>query len=384
MTQRWALGLFCVALGAGAGCAAAPESPPERGDAYWPSWFPEPLAPDDNPVAPEKAELGRYLFYDPRLSGNGTQSCSSCHRPELAFTDGRVAAEGSTGQLHPRNSPTLTNVAYNATLTWANPILTELEQQILVPLFNEDPTELGATGREDELLARLAADEQYAGLFAAAFPAERGPYDWDHVVRALATFVRTLVSGNSAFDRFAYLDDGAALSPEARRGMELFFSERLECHHCHGGFNFTESSVHVGSAFPAARFHNTGLYNLDGRGAYPANNTGLFSVTGLPQDMGRFRAPTLRNVALTAPYMHDGSIATLEEVVRFYEAGGRLITEGPYAGDGRENPLKSGLVTGFSLADEEREALVVFLESLTDDEFLVNPRFADPFAASTP
>jgi cytochrome c peroxidase len=161
--------------------------------------------------------------------------------------------------------------------------------------------------------------------------------------------------------------------------MELFYSERLECHHCHGGFNFTEASVHAGSAFDAALFHNTGLYDLDGAGAYPAGNTGLYELTGEPADMGRFRAPTLRNVAVTAPYMHDGSVETLEEVIRIYEAGGRLIEDGPWAGDGRSSPLKSGLIPGFALTDDERADLVAFLESLTDARFLTDPRFADPY-----
>ena len=346
-----------------------------------PAGFPEPKIPADNPMTAEKVELGRHLFYDKRLSGNETQSCSSCHEQALAFSDGEVTAQGSTGQFHPRNSPSLTNIAYNATLTWANPVLTELEEQLLLPIFGEHPVELGATGKEDEILGRIAADSTYQRLFARAFPAETDQVNWDNIVRALSSFVRALISGDSPFDRFAYQGDGSALSPSARRGLELFYSERLECHHCHGGFNFTESTLHAGSVFDAALFHNTGLYNIDGNGSYPSDNTGLYEITGRSSDMGKFRAPTLRNIAVTGPYMHDGSAATLAEVIRSYEAGGRYITEGPYAGDGRANPLKSGFVAGFTLSDGEREDLIHFLESLTDATFLADPRFSNPFQA---
>jgi cytochrome c peroxidase len=162
--------------------------------------------------------------------------------------------------------------------------------------------------------------------------------------------------------------------------MTLFYSENLECHHCHGGFNFSEATIHAGSVFDSALFHNTGLYNLDGEGAYPANNTGIFEITGDPADMGRFRAPTLRNIAVTGPYMHDGSMDTLEAVLDHYAAGGRLIEDGPNAGDGRASPLKSGLVAGFSLTEDERADLVAFLESLTDETFLTDPALSDPYA----
>lgn len=349
---------------------------------YVPTGFPVPRVPEDNVPTEAKRELGRHLFYDTKLSGNGQQSCASCHHQELAFTDGLMRTVGSTGETHPRNSPTLTNAAYNATLTWANPLLTDLERQLLTPIFGDAPIELGVSARADEVLARFANDERYRTWFEEAFPADANPVNWDNVVRALATFTRALNSGNSRFDQFVYGGEANALSASERRGMELFFSETLECHHCHGGFNFSDSSTHAGTSFGAARFHNTGLYNLDGNGAYPADNTGIFELTGQPEDMGRFRPPTLRNVAVTAPYMHDGSLETLEDVIRTYEAGGRLIEEGPLAGDGRRSPLKSGFVVGFTLTDEERTDLVHFLESLTDESFLTDPRLSDPFAES--
>jgi cytochrome c peroxidase len=155
----------------------------------------------------------------------------------------------------------------------------------------------------------------------------------------------------------------------------------LECHHCHTGFNFSDSTRHINTGFVSTPFHNTGLYNLDGQGSYPRGNTGVFELTGKENDMGRFRAPSLRNVALTAPYMHDGSVATLQEVINLYAAGGRNITEGEFAGDGRRNPHKSGFVSGFNISDQSKADLVAFLESLTDERFIQNPRFSDPFSS---
>ncbi|NWF80902.1 MAG: di-heme enzyme [Chloroflexi bacterium] len=328
----------------------------------------------------EKVTLGRFLFYDKRLSANGTMACASCHEQGRAFSDGKATPHGSTGEILPRNSQGLANVAYYSTLTWANPVLTDLERQILIPMFGEFPVELGITGHEAEVLARFQGDPQYRAMFAAAFPGETDPYSWGNIVKALASFSRALISADSPYDRYLAGDLGA-LSGAALRGMDLFLSEELECHHCHGGFNFTGSTRQRNTVFVEAPFHNTGLYNLDGRGAYPANNLGVMGVSNRPADMGRFRAPSLRNVALTAPYMHDGSVATLEEVVRLYEAGGRHILAGPYAGDGRRSPLKSGLVSGFTLTDQERADLLAFLEALTDETFINDPRFSDPFAA---
>jgi cytochrome c peroxidase len=161
--------------------------------------------------------------------------------------------------------------------------------------------------------------------------------------------------------------------------MDLFFSERLECFHCHNGFNFTLSTTHESSAFTERPFHNTGLFNIGGTGAFPVNNQGIFEFTQQAEDMGKFRAPTLRNLAYTAPYMHDGSIATLDEVIDFYSMGGRNISEGPLAGDGRRNPFKSNFISGFSITQQEREDLKNFLESLSDPTFVTDPRFSDPF-----
>ncbi|MCI5064864.1 di-heme enzyme [bacterium] len=352
-----------------------------RGNYEWrlPPGFPVPAVPADNPMSEEKVELGRHLFYDVQLSGNGTQSCSSCHLQHLAFSDGRSVSIGSTGESHPRNSLSLTNVAYNATLNWANPATVILQQQIPVPLFGEFPVELGISGKEGEVLARFRESSLYQALFQQAYPGEDTPISFGNIVKALASFTRTLISGNSPFDRLAYRGESGALSESAQRGMDLFFSERLECFHCHGGFNFTLSSTHESSEFIERPFHNNGLYNIDGAGAYPRDNQGLFEFTNTPEDMGKFRAPSLRNVEFTAPYMHDGSIATLEEVVRHYARGGRLITEGPHRGDGSTNPFKSGFVSGFSVTDQEIQDVVAFLRSLSDPSFLTDERFRSPF-----
>lgn len=375
--------LLTLALGALSACGGeAVDVPVADGSALVvPLGFPPVPYPADNVPTAARIELGRHLFYDVRLSGNQMQACASCHEQARAFTEDKATSVGSTGEGHPRNSQSLTNVAFNPTLTWANPVLTELEHQHLVPIFGENPVELGVTGQEDEVLARFADAPEYAPLFAAAFPEDEAPVSWARIADGLASFSRSLISGDSPFDRFVYHGEQDALSASARRGMELFYSEELECHHCHGGFNFTESTVHADSEFDAALFHNTGQYNIDGEGSYPEPNTGVFEVTGLVEDMGRFRPPSLRNVAVTSPYMHDGSVPTLEQVIRNYEAGGRVTEAGPHAGDGRTSPLKSGLVAGFTLTDDERADLVAFLESLTDQTFLTDPRFSDPWAA---
>jgi len=272
----------------------------------------------------------------------------------------------------------LVNAAYASRLTWANPLLARLEDQALTPLLGDRPVEMGMGGREAEIGVLLASEEKYRTLARSAFPDDEDPYSLLNAIRAIAAFVRSIVSYDSPYDRYLAGDLGA-LSSSAEKGMDLFFSERLECFHCHGGFNFTDSTTHANTTVEQVGFHNNGLYNLDASGAYPANNTGLFDMTGQERDMGRFKAPSLRNVALTAPYMHDGSIATLDEVLLHYARGGRLITQGPNAGDGRLSPFKSEFVNGFELSDEERTNLLDFLAALTDESVLTNERWADPF-----
>lgn len=358
---------------------------PSANDWEWklPPGIPVPKVPADNPMSVAKVELGRHLFHDPRLSGNGTQSCATCHVQALAFTDGRTRGVGSTGEVHPRGSMALANIGYASTLTWANPNLTRLEEQALVPMFGEDPVELGLAGMEDELLERLRGDATYRSLFPSAFPDEADPISVHSIARALAAFQRALISADSPYDRWIRGDDNA-VGDDVMRGEELFFSERLECFHCHGGPFFTSSVDYEGKGFPEVEFFNTGLYNIDGRGAYPDPNTGVHLFTGDPADMGRFRAPSLRNIAVTAPYMHDGSAATLDDVLDHYEAGGRTITSGPHAGVGSRNPFRSEFMVGFRLTPLERADLLAFLESLTDSTFLSDPRFGDPWSGGVP
>jgi cytochrome c peroxidase len=316
------------------------------------------------------------------MSGNQTYSCASCHQQDLAFTDARARGIGSTGQVHPRGSMSLANVAYNTTFAWANPLLVALERQVLLPMFGETPVELGLkTGMDDELLNRFKANARYRRFFAEAYPDDADPITLNNLVKGLTSFVRTLISGNSPYDRYINGLDDNAISKSAYNGGRLFFSERLECFHCHRSYNFAASETHQGKVIDEIQFNNNGLYNIDDHGAYPPDNTGIYEFTQAPEDMGSFKAPTLRNIELTAPYMHDGSIATLEAVlIDHYGRGGRLVTEGPYAGDGSTNPFKSGFIRGFTLTDQEKQDVLAFLKSLTDTEFVTNPRFSDPFS----
>jgi cytochrome c peroxidase len=358
-----------------AGCG----SPAEPDLLRVPRGFPRPRIPADNPLSAAKVELGRFLFYDKRLSENGMQSCASCHEQEKAFTDGRAQAVGSTGQTHPRGSMSLANVAYFSALTWANPLQRSLEEQALLPLFGETPVELGWAGKEQELLTWLRADTLYAARFAAAFPVDTSPVSLGNLTKALAAFERTLISGRSPYDRYVHDRDPTALSESARRGMDLFFGEKFECHHCHGSFALMDSTVDENTVFEEAFFHNTGLYNLDARGSYPQGGQGVYEISGKDGDRGRFRAPSLRNIAVTAPYMHDGSITTLTEALLHYARGGRRIEGGSRGGDGSLNPNKSAFVRFFQPTDQELADVLAFLQSLTDSEFLRDPRFSDPF-----
>jgi cytochrome c peroxidase len=367
---------------AGADASLTPPTGTVTGDFVWdlPSGFPLPRVSADDPMSSAKVELGRRLFYDKRLSDNQTFACATCHEQKRAFTDGLATPKGSTGVQLARNSMALANVGYASTLTWANGLQTELHRQAFIPIFGDAPKELGQPSMA-ALEARLASISYYKTAFAEAFPDAGVQVSTDHVTRSLAAFQRTLISGRAPFDSYLQRGDEAAISEAAKRGYALFNSEKFECFHCHGGFNFSDAVVWEGLSAELARppFHNTGLYNLDGLGAYPEPNTGLHNVTGNPRDMGKFKAPSLRNVAVTAPYMHDGSIATLSEVLDHYAAGGRTIESGPLRGVGSKSPLKDPLVVGFALEGTERADLVAFLESLTDAQFLADPRFSDPW-----
>ena len=348
-----------------------------------PAWVPPPAVPADNPMSAAKVELGRHLFHDTRLSANAAMSCASCHDQARAFTDGQAFSKGVTGEVGTRSAMSLANVAYLPVLTWQNPQLTSLEVQALIPLFGEHPVEMGLAGREQQLFAMFRGDPIYRRLFAQAFPAEAGQgdgalYSLSTLTKALASFQRSLLSFDSAYDRYRYGGQKDAINPAAKRGEELFFGEKLECYHCHGGFNFTDNLKHARTPFPEIGFHNTGLYNEDGRGAYPKASPGIVEFTGEPRDGGRFRTPSLRNVAVTAPYMHDGSIATLHEVLRtHYARAGRAVHAGRAA-----NPLRSEFIAGFEISEAEIADVVAFLESLTDERFLRDPAHQNPWSSS--
>jgi cytochrome c peroxidase len=329
-----------------------------------PQGFPRPVVPLDNPMSAEKVELGRYLFYDKRLSLNGNESCATCHRQELAFTDGRAHAVGTTGQLHPRSSMSLVNVAYAPVLTWANPELDSLEAQALIPMLGETPVELGLKGRELRFLDILRNDPVYEKLFPVVFAGADDVYTLKNVTRAIAAFERSIVSMRSPYDRYRWGGDSAALSDTAKRGELLFFSsEHAGCFRCHGGWNFSAVRFEGRSDEPQHNiFFNTGV------STYDPPNRGLYESTKRTEDIGKFRPPTLRNIALTAPYIHDGSLATLEEVIDHYAAGGRF-----------DHPNKSRILKTFHLTDSEKRDLVEFLRSLTDEELLRDPRWSDPW-----
>jgi cytochrome c peroxidase len=242
----------------------------------------------------------------------------------------------------------LGNVAYSPALTWTDAGFTTLESQALQPLLNERPIEMGMSGREAKVLALLSADAEMSGLFARSFPHDPAPVSLANITRALASFERTLISGRSAFDRYVFDDDSGALAAAAKRGMALFFGERFRCGQCHSGITFSGPVVHA----------------LQPR-AEPA-----YVETG----EGRFRVPTLRNVAVTAPYMRDGRFETLGQVIDDY-ASGRSVA-------GRDTPREAAprdaRLGGFTLSAAEKMDLLAFLDSLTDREFLTDQRFGPP------
>ncbi len=360
-----------------------------------PAHFSLPPIPAYNIPTAAKIDLGRHLFYDRRLSGNGSQSCADCHLQTLAFSDGLKTPTGSTGQRLARNSQGLGNAAYHATLTWANTGFIDLEQQLQVPIRADNPIELGVTETTvDEVLQRFNSDPLYIEKFDRAFPDANNSninngkninngVSINQIIHALASFCRTLTSGNSAYDDYLQGDKNA-LTEQQKWGLQLFNGEKFECFHCHAGINFSTSyrdnnSQASTQTYP---FFNNGLYNITLNGSagnYPAIDQGIFDLSQKPADKGLFRPQSLRNVALTAPYMHDGSIASLREVLNHYARGGRLIESGNNAGDGKFNPYKSGFIQGFDATPEELDAVEAFLESLTDYQLITDPDLADPF-----
>lgn len=309
-----------------------------------PVWLPPPLSPADNPMTLAKVSLGERLFSDPRLSFNATTSCASCHRAELAFTDGLSHPLGATGEPHRRSSMSLVNSAYAVRLGWADPRIRTIEAQIRKVLYNTNPVELGWVGYRDSILSTLAADVELKAQFDRAFPDEVNSVNEQNLTKAIASYVRTLIEADSAYERWLYFDDASGLSVAARRGMQLFFSPRVGCSNCHHGVNFDGVAL-TGQRWPAARYANTGLAD--------DTDQGLSEQTGRLADRGRFRVPTLRSIAQTAPYMHDGRLASLAAVIDHY------------AGlDKTQHSTLDAALGAFELTHHERDDLVAFLEAL--------------------
>lgn len=284
--------------------------------------------PVDNPLTPAKIALGRRLFEDRRLSRDGTLSCAVCHDPSRAFTDGRVVALGVGGAAGRRNVPSVINRVYGASFFWDGRAAS-IEQQVVEPLL--DPREMATT--PDAVVAAVRHDGGYRRQFMAAFGREP---QWDDIARALASYVRTIRSGQSRYDRFRS-GAASALTEQDQRGMRVFFG-RGRCGSCHAGPNLTDEE-----------FHNTGVAFRDGQ----LLDSGRFVVTQEPADRGAFKTPTLREVARTAPYMHDGGLATLEAVVDYYDRGGNA------------NSGLDAIVRPIGLLVDDKRALVAFLRALS-------------------
>jgi len=366
----------CLALVLGvAACEPTPSSPvPYTVDV--PAHFPELPVPEDNPLTQAGVELGRYLFHDFRLSGNEERSCGICHEPAKGFTDGFVRAVGATGETHTLNTLSLVNVGYRGPLGWRSPEVSRLEDQWHIPMFGDDPIEMGIT--EMELIRRLENIERYPPMFEDAFPDSEGygPITIQNVGRALASFQRTIVGGNAAYDRFIQGDD-TAMSESAVQGMAIFTD--LGCDECHGGTFFDQPIPELEARYGDHGYANTGQYNVADGSGYPAEEAGLSARTNAPEDNGRFRIPTLRAVGQTGPWSHDGTTLFLADLVDDYARGGRNVETGPYAGDGANNPNKNPRITGFDLSETEQDQLLDFLRALTDHSLLERPALQTPF-----
>ena len=304
-------------------CAANPSSGPvPLGlDLYRP-------IPEDNPITPEKVALGKRLFSEVLLSRDRSLPCASCHDPKRAFTDGKPTAVGVFGRQGERNVPTLVNRVWGRSFFWDGRIPT-LEEQVLQPIQSAKEMDMTV----EEAVSRLQRKRGYRKQFRKAFGREITGED---LARALASYVRTILSGDSPFDRYLY-GDREALPEEAQQGLRLFRG-KANCSACHVGPNLTDE-----------QFHNTSVAWRDGR----LLDEGRFAVTGKEKDRGAFKTPTLREIAGTAPYMHDGSMATLEDVIDFYSDGGR------------RNPNLDEALRPLRLSNQEKASLIAFLRSLS-------------------
>lgn len=339
-----------------------------------PAWLPPPPVPADNPMSVAKVELGRRLFFDQKLSGPSYISCSSCHVPEHAFSDPRHPSVGVGGDKIRRRAPSLANVGYRETLTWADHGLTRLEDQARRPLFTASPPEMEATGHEGSVVDRFEHDSTYRRLFAEAFPDKAGKVDFDQIIKALSAYQRSLVSFTTPYERFRFNGERDALADAAQRGERLFFDAKLGCAACHAGATFGPLASKLLPGAAPTVYANTGLYDVDGKGAYRPIDRGLLERSELREDMGRFRAPSLRDVAKRAPYMHDGSVASLEAVIDRYAAGAPTL-----AAADKFSPLKDARLRGFTISTAERGDLIAFLRALSDDAFAADERHGSPF-----
>lgn len=313
------------------------------------------LVPPENPVTPEKVALGRQLFFDKRLSKDGTVSCATCHDPAQGFSDGKKVSEGVGGKKGARNAPTILNAIFNEFQFWDGRAAT-LEEQSKGPMTN--PVEMAADNH-DAVVKVVAAVPEYGADFQKVFG--RAP-SIDDIVAAIATFERTAVSGDSAFDRFI-AGDTAAIPEPAKRGWELW-NGKARCNTCHpfgaGTPNFSDNKFHnIGVAAKNRDF--AGLARRAAAVKDPQElafdpeftELGRFVVTKQPKDIGAFKTSGLRDIALSAPYMHDGSEATLKDVIEFYDKGGE------------PNPYLDGGIVPLKLTPEEKADLVAFMETLT-------------------
>ncbi len=295
------------------------------------------VIPKDNPLTKEKIELGKLLFFDKRLSKNNTIACGSCHLPSQAFTDGQPVSTGIHRLQGGRSAPTAINRLFSTAQFWDGRAAT-LEEQSTGPFVS--PVEHGFANH-DELVAKLNTIEGYKALFQQVF---QGPITKTRIGQAIASFQRTLLSGNSPYDQFNSGKDQSALSANAQKGLALFRGKAL-CFTCHSAANFTDE-----------KFHNLGVdWDSD------HVDLGRYTVTKEPKDMGAFKTPTLREIARTAPYMHDGRFGTLRQVVDFYDQGGIA------------NPQKDPFMQPLKLSNREKENLVEFLQSLSGEGWQMEP-----------
>lgn len=317
-------------------------------------------------------KLGQYLFFDTNLSLNNTKSCASCHNPAFAFTDGYRLSVTAFGESTLHNAPSLINVSKLKAFDWANPTIAHLEKQMLRPLFGTQPIELGTDKKLVELKKYFKDTEPYKTLMSNEIDNIDTVKIEKVIVESISAYLKTLNSSNSKFDK--YKSGKSKFNSSEKHGMDLFFSSKLGCSNCHALPNFTLSDKTNQNIY-----FNTGLYNVKNQNKYPDNDNGIIQFSNNLEDDGKFKIPSLRNVRVTAPYMHDGSVATLAEVIEIYAVGGRNISTGVYQGDGRKNKLKSKILKGFKINYQDKIDLLNFLNTLTDSTIFINPKFQNPF-----